>query len=117
MAQTILEKLGLNPDQAGDGREAIQAIQTRPYDLILMDIKMPEIDGYEATRIIRSLELDKQPVIIAVTANVLDSCKEISFEVGMNAFIAKPFRLEDFHSTLSKFFDMDTVGRPKLKLR
>ncbi|MFX8585712.1 response regulator, partial [Acinetobacter baumannii] len=72
------------------------------YDLILMDMSMPEIDGLEATRVIRSHNLEKQPVIVAITANVMQEEIQDCMDAGMNAHIAKPLKLPEFVKLLEK---------------
>ena len=96
IAEAILTELGLAVEIAGDGTEALVKMQTEPagyYDIILMDVQMPKMDGYEATRQIRTLE-DKQKAsipIVAVTANAFEEDKKIALESGMNGHLAKPY--------------------------
>ncbi|MBD3266879.1 response regulator, partial [bacterium] len=93
VAVSILQKFGYKCDVTANGKEAIQALQTVPYHLVLMDCQMPEMDGFEASRIIRNEEspvLDPQIPIMAMTANVMKGAREKCFEVGMNEYIAKP---------------------------
>ncbi|NOT42050.1 MAG: PAS domain-containing protein [Alphaproteobacteria bacterium] len=96
VARSVLEKFGMTPDFAANGLEAIEAARQRAYDVILMDVHMPEMDGLDATRAIRSLKGARGKVpIIALTANAFaqdaDRCKA----AGMNGHIGKPFRKED----------------------
>src|SRR5690349_7866998 len=70
VATKILNKLGYKPDVANNGLQAVKMVKEKQYDIILMDVRMPEMDGLEATRIIRR-ELNTQPAIIAVTANAI----------------------------------------------
>lgn len=100
----MLEKLGLKADYAVNGREAVEYQRRHHYDLILMDLQMPEMDGIEATRIIRkegNNNLD--PVIIAMSANALSSDQDVCFIVGMNDFISKPATLDKVHEVLKKW--------------
>jgi signal transduction histidine kinase/ActR/RegA family two-component response regulator len=93
VALGILRKLGLRADAVADGTEAIEALKTLPYDLVLMDIQMPEMDGLEATRIIRdprSNVLDHQIPVIAMTAAAMRDDRERCLEAGMNGYISKP---------------------------
>ena len=85
-----LKKIGLRADYAENGKEAVRAVEETCYDLILMDCQMPEMDGWEATSIIRKSQRNKDIPIIAVTANSSDADKERCREVGMNGFVAKP---------------------------
>ncbi len=86
-----LRKMGLAADVADDGKAAVDAVQRNVYDLVLMDIQMPEMDGYEATRAIRAAggELARLP-ILAMTANAMKGDREKCLEAGMNDYIAKP---------------------------
>ena len=98
----ILNKMGYQPDIAENGQEAVEAARRKAYDLILMDMQMPEMDGLEATRIIRQ-ELQKQPVIIALTANTMQGDQEECLDAGMNDYISKPVKLEDLVGKLEKW--------------
>jgi signal transduction histidine kinase/DNA-binding response OmpR family regulator len=102
LAIRILNKLGYkNIDVALNGLEAIEKIRTQFFEVILMDMQMPEMDGLEATRKIR-LEMAQQPVIIAVTANAMESDRELCLEAGMNEFVTKPIKLETLMAALEK---------------
>jgi signal transduction histidine kinase/CheY-like chemotaxis protein len=93
VALGLLKKLNLDADVANNGLEAISAIKIKPYDLIFMDLQMPELGGLEATRLIRDPgtgALDPNVTIIAMTANVMASDQAECFEAGMNDFIPKP---------------------------
>lgn len=104
VATTLLEGLGLEFELAENGIEAINKWQNGHYNLILMDCLMPEMDGYEATRQIRSLEKENEHItIIAVTANVLPSDQEACKEAGMDDFVAKPLDFNLLHSALQKW--------------
>lgn len=86
----LLEKMDITADNASDGIEAVAAVQVTDYDLILMDMQMPRMDGLSATRKIRELREIKQPHIIALTANAFEEDKQRCFEAGMNDFLSKP---------------------------
>lgn len=101
--KTILENLGHEVHLANNGSEAVKAVQSQRYDLIFMDVQMPEMNGYEATQAIRSLNIDTP--IIAVTASALRGEEEKSSEVGMNDFLVKPFKKKDLIPVLEKWFD------------
>ncbi len=103
LATGMLAKLGLAADAATNGQEAVDKVREGGYDVVLMDMQMPVMDGIEATRHIRRLDLPVQPSIIAVTANAFDSDREHCLEAGMDDFIAKPFSLDDLRSKLASF--------------
>jgi len=93
VALGILKKLGLSADAVANGREAIEALKTLPYDLVLMDVQMPEVDGMEATRQIRggqSRAPNRDIPIIAMTAHAMQGDKERCLDAGMNDYVAKP---------------------------
>jgi PAS domain S-box-containing protein len=101
-----LAKLGVPADAVADGDEVLAAIQQTPYDVILMDCQMPQMDGYEATRRIRQREQanPKRPrqYIIAVTANALDGDRDVCLRAGMDDYLSKPVRLEDLARALER---------------
>jgi PAS domain S-box-containing protein len=91
----MLEPIGLRVDTAANGLEAVEAQREAPYDLVLMDVNMPEMDGYAATAAIRRLEGAGAHVpIVAVTANAFETDREAALAAGMDGFISKPFRKE-----------------------
>ena len=98
----ILDKMGYQPDMTENGQQTIEAAQKQPYDIILMDMQMPEVDGLEATRIIRKT-LQQQPIIIALTANTMQGDEEECRNAGMNDYITKPVHLDDLISKLEKW--------------
>jgi CheY-like chemotaxis protein len=98
----FLKKLGYRADVAFTGIETIDALKRRPYDVILMDAEMPEMDGREATMVIRkNFPVDQQPQIIAMTANTSQDDKENFLSIGMNDYITKPLKLEEVVRALS----------------
>ncbi len=105
VASRFLERLGYRADIAGNGHEAIAAVARRHYDFILMDIQMPELDGYEATREIRRRQDPARPPrIVALTANALQSDRDQSAAVGMDGFITKPVKLEEIAAAIRRLF-------------
>ena len=101
LATRILNKLGYSPDLANNGKEAIDMLNEKGYDLILMDILMPEMDGLEATRTIRSSSLH-QPQIVAMTANAMPEDREACLNAGMDDYITKPIKFEILMDVLKK---------------
>jgi CheY-like chemotaxis protein len=95
----MLEKLGFRADVAANGLEALQAMQQRPYDVILMDVQMPVMDGLEATREIRK-RWPQGPKIIAMTASALEGDREMCLCAGMDCYIAKPAKIENLIKAL-----------------
>jgi two-component system sensor histidine kinase/response regulator len=98
----ILDRLGYKPDLVKNGEEAVEAVTEKDYDIVLMDMKMPVMDGLVATRLIRKKQL-KQPVIIALTANTLKGDEQDCLDAGMDDYIGKPIRLEDLMDKLEKW--------------
>lgn len=102
IAIKILTKLGYEPTIANNGKEALEMVSNERYDIILMDVQMPEMDGLEATRMIRTC-LDIQPVIMAMTANVLQGDRDACMQAGMDDYISKPIDLKELLSHLEKW--------------
>ncbi len=95
LALLTLEQLGYRADIAGNGLEAVEALSRQPYDAVLMDIQMPEMDGLDATKKIRgTIPPKRQPRIIAMTANALQGDREMCLAAGMDDYISKPFTVE-----------------------
>jgi len=95
----LFKKLGYRPDVVNDGKEALEALTRKHYHIIFMDVQMPEMDGMEATRVIRS-QNSLQPVIIALTANALKGDREECLKVGMNDYLSKPINVEELLNAL-----------------
>jgi CheY-like chemotaxis protein len=102
---TLLKNMGLAFDLAETGRQAVEAVRQRTYSIILMDIRMPELDGLEATKTIRSLGTvnGKQIPIVAVTAQAMDGDKERCIWAGMSDYISKPFTREELEKTIFRW--------------
>ena len=107
VAQKMLEKVGLKPKLANNGVEAIQLLNEQAFDLVLMDCQMPEMDGFDATREIRKLEIkaiNKNLIpVVAMTANVMSGDRERCLEVGMDDYIGKPVQRDKLESVLRKW--------------
>ncbi len=102
----ILEKLGLPTDVVANGKEAVKALEIIPYDIVLMDLEMPEMNGLEATKQIRdpaSSVMDHQIPVIAMTAYEADEQRAECLESGMNDFLSKPVDPDELHHTLEKY--------------
>lgn len=101
----ILERLGYKADIADNGFLALEAVQNKPYDLVFMDMEMPEMDGVEATEKIKRLrDLPADPTIVAMTANATTEDKNRCFKAGMQDFVSKPITLNSTQSVLLKWF-------------
>jgi CheY-like chemotaxis protein len=111
MAQLLLERLAQTADIVSDGVEAVDATTRLPYDLILMDVLMPELDGLDATRHIRErLPKERQPRIVAMTANALSGDRERCLAAGMDDYISKPIQLAE----LAKVIERNQPGAPEV---
>jgi PAS domain S-box-containing protein len=103
LALRMLEKLGYRADVAGNGIEALEALERQPYDLLLSDVQMPEMDGVEAThRIQERWGPDERPWIVAMTAEAMQGDRERFLAAGMNDYVVKPIRIEDLVSALQR---------------
>jgi GAF domain-containing protein/CheY-like chemotaxis protein len=100
LALRLLDRMGYRADVAGNGLEAIAALEGAAYDVVLMDIQMPELDGLEATRRIRRRWPAEGPRIVAMTANAMDGDREACLEAGMDDYIAKPIAPDALQATL-----------------
>ncbi len=107
IALLVLESMGYRADVAANGIEAVDAVRDLPYDLVLMDVQMPEMDGLEATRRIRAGSPSAQPRIVAMTANAMQGDREACLAAGMDDYLAKPIRPEELAAAL--------VGTPALR--
>jgi CheY-like chemotaxis protein len=110
VASRLLQQFGYVPEIAGSGLEAIRALEQKPFDLILMDVQMPEIDGLEATRRIRLRQQEPEPhphfkapiVIIAMTASAMQGDREKCLAAGMDDYVSKPVRVEALHAAIER---------------
>jgi len=99
----ILQKIGYTPTIVANGQEAVDAAEAMTYDIIFMDLQMPDVDGLEATRLIRGNKTLHQPVIVALTANTMEGDEEECLLAGMNDYIGKPVKLEELLGKLRKW--------------
>jgi PAS domain S-box-containing protein len=103
LALRLLAKMGYRADVAANGLEAIQALERQPYDVVLMDVQMPEMDGLEATRqICERWPVGERPRIIAMTANAMQGDREICLAAGMDDYVSKPIRVEELVQALAR---------------
>ena len=93
----------MRADAVANGQEAVTAVRERPYDVVLMDVHMPVLDGLEATRQIRADAGLRQPYIIAVTANATTQDRQECLDAGMDEYISKPFRLRELRRALARY--------------
>jgi signal transduction histidine kinase len=101
VALAMLERLGYGADVANNGREAVDAVERGAYDLVLMDMQMPELDGLAATRALRARD-EATPYVVAMTANATEDDRRACMDAGMNAFIAKPVRQGELEALLAE---------------
>jgi len=105
VALSLLTRLGYKAQAAPSGAEALQALETRPCQLVLMDVQMPEMNGLDCTREIRRrLPPERQPCIVAVTANALVGDRELCLAAGMNDYLTKPLKLDQLASAIRRNF-------------
>jgi CheY-like chemotaxis protein len=103
LALRILERLGYRADMVANGVEVLEALDRQDYDLVLMDVQMPELDGLEATRQIRSqFPTRRQPQIVAMTANAMLGDREECLAAGMNDYITKPIKVSELVMALER---------------
>jgi signal transduction histidine kinase/CheY-like chemotaxis protein len=114
VCRAILECLGCRADIAANGREAVEAVQRTAYDLVFMDCQMPEMDGIEATRIIREREKgrDGRTTIIALTAHAMEGYRDYCVKQGMDDYLAKPFTMEAMREILYRRLPKGSAGNP-----
>ncbi|HVU37467.1 MAG TPA: response regulator [Opitutales bacterium] len=105
VAMSMISKLGYRADPAANGLEALDAVKRQHYDIIFMDVQMPEMDGLEATRQIRArsaVEGKRGPWIIALTANAMQDDRDMCFAAGMDDYVTKPFKVPDIAAALER---------------
>lgn len=112
IAKTVLARWGFKTTLAADGMEAVEQVRTKEFDLILMDIQMPNKDGIDATLEIRSLEdpIKKNLPVIALTANTQLGVDDKYLEYGMDGFLSKPFKEEELYNLIVKVFEKRKIS-------
>ncbi|HEY3341552.1 MAG TPA: response regulator, partial [Anaerolineae bacterium] len=114
VAVRILERLGYRPDVAANGLEVLQALERQTYDVVLMDVQMPEMDGLETTRrIVKRWPRDKRPRLIAMTAYALEGDRERCIAAGMDDYISKPIRMQELVKSLEQSQSSRIPARPE----
>jgi two-component system, sensor histidine kinase and response regulator len=103
LVRRMFEKIGIRIDLAANGREAVQMATEFEYDIIFMDCSMPELDGYEATAILRGQSRDRRIPIVAITANAMSEDRARCLEAGMDDHLTKPVRIEDIRTALERW--------------
>lgn len=104
LMREMLDRLNCRVDTAENGLIALTQVDTKLYDVIFMDLQMPEMDGFQATREIRKREKGRVPTpIIALTANAMAGDRKKCLEAGMDDYLAKPFELQDIESLIKKY--------------
>ena len=110
VAKLSLGRLGLRVDIVADGVEALQSVRRAPYDVVLMDVHMPRMDGLEASRRIREDSSIAQPYIIAMTASATVQDRDVCVAAGMDDFISKPYRIQDLRRVLGRYEEARRSG-------
>ena len=102
VATRLLGRLGYNAVVVNNGREAVEAVRREPYDVVFLDVQMPEMDGLTAAGLIKAEFATKPPYLIAMTANAMQGDREECLKAGMDDYVSKPIRLEDLQSALER---------------
>ena len=103
LALRMLDRMGYRADVAANGLEVLEALGRQFYDLIFMDVQMPEMDGLEATRAIRVMpSLARQPRVVAMTANAMQGDREMCLEAGMDDYVSKPIQVKELQRAIEE---------------
>ena len=104
VATAFLTRMGYQPDTAKNGREVIEMLAQKDYDLVLLDIQMPELDGYQvASKVIADANGAKRPFLIALTASAMESDRQKCLNAGLDDYLPKPIRVPELEAKLRKF--------------
>jgi len=114
LAKRLLEKRGHQVDTVSCGAEAVRAVRSRPYDVVLMDVEMPEVDGLDATRQIRAWEREagRRTPIVAMTAHAMKGDRERCLAAGMDDYVSKPLRPSELFKTIEAYAPTEDDGQP-----
>jgi CheY-like chemotaxis protein len=115
VALMLLKRLGYNADAVGNGLEVLRALETKIYDIILLDVQMPEMDGYEAARRVCTkwaLLEPERPRMVAMTGNAMQGDRERCLEAGMDDYISKPVQLDELKATLERWGARRSASAP-----
>jgi CheY-like chemotaxis protein len=104
VALHMLNKLGIRADVAANGMEVLLALERQSYDVVLMDVQMPELDGFETAKAIRERWKNGMPHIIALTAHALEGDRKRCIEAGMDDYVSKPVSMKELASAIEKSF-------------
>jgi PAS domain S-box-containing protein len=116
VALQLLQRMGYRADIAGNGLEVLEALQRQPYDVVLMDVQMPQMDGLTATQKIHQTWAEaKRPYIIAMTANAMQGDRQLCIDAGMNDYVSKPIRIEELQQALSKCQPVSLRSHPTIE--
>jgi CheY-like chemotaxis protein len=104
VASSFLSRMGYAPDMVSNGREVMEALVAKEYDLILLDIQMPELDGYQvAAAVIAKANGGQRPSMVALTANAMESDRQRCLAAGLDDYLPKPIRLPELEAVLRKY--------------
>jgi CheY-like chemotaxis protein len=103
VGRAYLEKMGYRVGLVSNGLEVIQSLELQPYDIVFLDVQMPEMDGYETSRLIRRRWKDERPTLIAMTGNVMEGDREKCLAAGMDDYISKPVRAKELEGILVRW--------------
>ena len=109
----VFKIIGYAVDLASDGIEVLECIDKTKYDLIMMDMQMPLMDGYETTSTIRAQKSKPQPLIIAMTANTMSGAEQECLDCGMDDYISKPIVIDDIRNIISKWGHYTSIALKK----
>jgi signal transduction histidine kinase/DNA-binding response OmpR family regulator len=116
LAVRLLQRMGYVADVVANGLEALEAVERQPYDVVLMDMQMPEMDGLEASRRIRVRWPEGLPRIIALTANAMQGDRDACLEAGMDDYLSKPIQVRELQAALERAATSEARTRPMLTL-